>query len=128
VNISCCHYWLRADLRVLATFSTTLVSHTASRTLSRSVSLVQVDLVDEREVTTQQGIDCAQSLGVQFLETSAKDATNVSEAFLALTKEIQLQADDEDSDTQSGKPDDGSSERGLRGVKESSGSGKKGCC
>jgi small GTP-binding protein len=32
----------------------------------------QVDLVDEREVTTQQGIDCAQSLGVQFLETSAK--------------------------------------------------------
>ncbi|KAJ3425916.1 ras-like protein [Anaeramoeba flamelloides] len=46
------------------------------------------DLVDERQVSTQEGGDLAKSLGTLFIETSAKDSTNVKEAFVGLVKEI----------------------------------------
>jgi GTPase SAR1 family protein len=46
------------------------------------------DKESERKVSTQQGKDFAAQYGMKFLETSAKDATNVSEAFITMTKEI----------------------------------------
>jgi GTPase SAR1 family protein len=46
------------------------------------------DKESERKVSTEQGKDFAAQYGMKFLETSAKDATNVSEAFITMTKEI----------------------------------------
>ena len=46
------------------------------------------DLEQERIVSTQEGKDFADSLGVSFLETSAKQRTNIDEAFMTLTKQI----------------------------------------
>ena len=46
------------------------------------------DLEDKRKVTFQEGKDFADSNGMKFLETSAKTATKVEEAFQQLTNEI----------------------------------------
>ena len=47
-------------------------------------------IIDEekRTVSTQQGKELAETYGMQFIETSAKSNTNVSEAFELLGKEI----------------------------------------
>ena len=46
------------------------------------------DLKDQRQVSFQEGKEFAESLGMQFMETSAKDKINIDEAFLSLTKAI----------------------------------------
>ena len=46
------------------------------------------DKESDRKVSTEQGKDFATQYGMKFLETSAKDATNVSEAFITITREI----------------------------------------
>ena len=46
------------------------------------------DLKDQRQVSYQEGKEFADSLGMQFLETSAKEKMNIDEAFLTLTKAI----------------------------------------
>ena len=58
---------------------------------SGSVCLVignKIDLKDKRVVSTEEGKNIAQQYGVHFIETSAKDAINVEEAFLNVAKEI----------------------------------------
>ena len=45
------------------------------------------DLEEKRTVSTQQGKELAETYGMQFIETSAKSNTNVSEAFELLGKE-----------------------------------------
>ncbi|GAQ88998.1 Rab family GTPase [Klebsormidium nitens] len=47
------------------------------------------DLEIERQVTTEEGEELAASLGVPFIETSAKDSTNIEEAFVCIAKAIQ---------------------------------------
>ena len=42
----------------------------------------------KREVTTEMATEFANKEGVQYFETSAKEATNVSEAFSAMAKQI----------------------------------------
>ena len=42
----------------------------------------------ERKVTVEQGKDFATQYGMKFFETSAKESTNVSDAFVAMTREI----------------------------------------
>lgn len=46
------------------------------------------DLEEKRTVSTQQGKELAETYGMQFIETSAKSNTNVSEAFELLGKEV----------------------------------------
>ena len=46
------------------------------------------DLEDKRQVTYQEGKDFADSNGMKFIETSAKTASKVQEAFELLTSEI----------------------------------------
>lgn len=46
------------------------------------------DLKEQRQVSYQEGKEFAESLGMQFLETSAKDKINIDEAFMTLTKAI----------------------------------------
>ncbi|XP_042483396.1 ras-related protein RABD1-like isoform X1 [Macadamia integrifolia] len=46
------------------------------------------DLVDEKVVDTQTAKAFADELGIPFLETSAKDAINVEQAFLTMAAEI----------------------------------------
>jgi GTPase SAR1 family protein len=47
----------------------------------------QSDLADDRAVSTQEGVGFSKSQNVLFLETSAKDASNVQEAFTTLITE-----------------------------------------
>ncbi|KAL8061285.1 hypothetical protein ABFX02_02G077600 [Erythranthe guttata] len=46
------------------------------------------DLAESKVVDTQMGKALADELGIPFLETSAKDAINVEQAFLTMTGEI----------------------------------------
>lgn len=46
------------------------------------------DLEASRQVKTEEGKTLADSLGIKFLETSAKDAVNVEKAFTTLSTEI----------------------------------------
>ena len=46
------------------------------------------DLTAKRVVSTEQGKEFADSLGIEFLETSAKTAANVEQAFLTMASQI----------------------------------------
>eukprot|EP01066_Platyproteum_vivax_P007357 Platyproteum_vivax@DN2853_c0_g1_i1.p1 len=46
------------------------------------------DLPSGRQVTVEEGQKKAQELGVRFVETSAKDATNVEQAFSLMAQEL----------------------------------------
>ena len=46
------------------------------------------DLVDERKITTEEGMQLAKKYNAPFFETSAKDRTNVYEAVEALVRKI----------------------------------------
>lgn len=46
------------------------------------------DLTAKRVVSTEQGKEFAESLGIEFLETSAKTSTNVEQAFLTMASQI----------------------------------------
>lgn len=61
------------------------------------------DLKDQRQVSYQEGKEFAESLGMQFLETSAKDKINIDEAFLTLTKAILPTVPENKRDADQGK-------------------------
>ena len=46
------------------------------------------DLENERVVTAKEGKEFADSLGISFMETSAKQRINIDESFMTLTKQI----------------------------------------
>jgi Ras-related protein Rab-1A len=46
------------------------------------------DKTDDRKVSTVEGEAKAHSLGLSFVETSAKDSTNIEEAFLMISKQL----------------------------------------
>lgn len=76
----------------------------------------------DRRVTTQQGEEYAARLDMPFLETSAKTASNVEAAFLAMASEL-IKARDE-----AGAGAGGSSEHRNVTIGDSGEAGKKGCC
>jgi GTPase SAR1 family protein len=46
------------------------------------------DMEDKRKVSYEQGKEFADTYGMKFIETSAKNSINVEEAFVTMTKEI----------------------------------------
>ena len=48
----------------------------------------KADLGEEREVTTEEGVDLAASLKMSFLEASAKSSHNVNLAFSMMAKQM----------------------------------------
>lgn len=46
------------------------------------------DLEAKRQVKTEEGKSLADSLGIKFLETSAKDAVNVEKIYTTLSNDI----------------------------------------
>ena len=48
----------------------------------------KIDLKDKKVISTEQAKTKAKELGIPLMETSAKDATNVKEAFNDLLKEM----------------------------------------
>jgi len=66
--------------------------HEIDRYASENVNKLLVgnkcDLASKRAVTYEQGKDFADSIGIEFLETSAKNATNVEKAFMAMCAQI----------------------------------------
>ena len=60
------------------------------------------DMEAERQVSKQQGEKFATDLNVPFLETSAKDGTNVDPAFLMLTKKLMERDSNKKNDVSNG--------------------------
>jgi GTPase SAR1 family protein len=46
------------------------------------------DNVESKKISFEQGNDLANTLGIKFLETSAKSSHNVEQAFFAMASEI----------------------------------------
>eukprot|EP01104_Vermistella_antarctica_P007148 TRINITY_DN178_c0_g1_i2.p1 TRINITY_DN178_c0_g1~~TRINITY_DN178_c0_g1_i2.p1 ORF type:complete len:218 (+),score=43.40 TRINITY_DN178_c0_g1_i2:206-859(+) len=84
------------------------------------------DMVDRRVVDTERGKELADSYGIKFLETSAKNSINVEEAFFTLAKDIKARLiDNPEASTQ------GSNDRvdiSQRNNNASAGKAKGGCC
>ncbi len=58
---------------------------------------------------TEEGKTLADSLGIKFLETSAKDAVNVEKAFTTLSNEIKSKVQSRPGPGNTKKPTDGGS-------------------
>jgi len=84
----------------------------------------KADLVEKKVVDYNEAKEFADSLGISFLETSAKSAQNVEEAFLTMTRQIKERVS---------RGHDGPQKQGGAGVDISRNSqkikgGKKKCC
>jgi GTPase SAR1 family protein len=60
----------------------------ASDNVSRIIVGNKCDLEESRQVSTDEGKELAEHFGIKFMETSAKQSSNVEEAFITMTKEI----------------------------------------
>ena len=64
------------------------IEKNASKNVYKILVGNKCDMESERKVTFEQGKDFATQYGMKFFETSAKDSTNVAEAFITMTKEV----------------------------------------
>lgn len=79
------------------------------------------DLTAKRVVSTEQGKEFADSLGIEFLETSAKTSTNVEQAFLTMASQIKARMKTQPTGAGANKP--GGVSLRSEAVKQNSG-----CC
>ena len=68
------------------------IEKNASKNVYKILVGNKCDMENERKVTFEQGKDFADQYGMKFFETSAKNSTNVNEAFVAMTQEIMKNA------------------------------------
>ena len=80
------------------------------------------DLEANRQVKTEEGKSLADSLGIKFLETSAKDAVNVQKAFTTLSNEIKSKVQGRPNKPAAGNPTQGGKLKPTQPQK------KTGCC
>ena len=97
--------------------------HEIDRYASENVNKLLVgnksDLASKRTVTFEQGKEFADSLGIEFVETSAKNATNVEKAFMAMSAQIKSRM----------KTQPANQNKGAKLTPGASvGGNKKGCC
>mmetsp|Transcript_10928 Transcript_10928/g.17904 ORF Transcript_10928/g.17904 Transcript_10928/m.17904 type:complete len:210 (-) Transcript_10928:1327-1956(-) len=78
----------------------------------------------DKKITTQQGEDYASKLGMPFLETSAKTASNVEAAFLAMASEL-IKAREESGE---GADSSASADRRSVTIGETKENQRGGCC
>jgi len=93
------------------------VSRYAAEGTSRLLVGNKCDKTAERVISTEKGKALADSLGIPFIETSAKEAINVEQAFMTMTEELVRRKG-------------ATAPRGGNGMSMSSDRpvGKKGCC
>lgn len=84
------------DLESFNNLSTWLIEieKNASKNVYKILVGNKSDLESERKVTYDQGKEFADQYGMKFLETSAKDAKNVQQAFETMTREIIAQTNE----------------------------------
>ena len=64
------------------------IEKNASKNVYKILVGNKCDMENERKVTVEQGKEFAAQYGMKFFETSAKESTNVSDSFIAMTREI----------------------------------------
>ena len=64
------------------------IEKNASKNVYKILVGNKCDMEGERKISAEQGKDFASQYGMKFIETSAKESTNISEAFIEMTKEI----------------------------------------
>ncbi len=98
------------------------IEKNASKNVYKILVGNKCDMESDRKVTVEQGKDFAAQCGMKFFETSAKESTNVSDSFIAMTREIIKSASNKKP---SNKPDNK-----VVVAKTPTGKaiGKKGCC
>jgi Ras-related protein Rab-1A len=84
------------------------------------------DLESNRQVKTEEGKTLAESLGIKFLETSAKDSINVEKAFTTLSNEIKSKVQGRPNKNQPTKTNPGNPGTTLRKTEDTK--KKSGCC
>jgi Ras-related protein Rab-1A len=105
------------------------VEKNASKDVNKILVGNKCDLEDRRKISFEQGKEFAETHGMKFLETSAKSAHNVEDAFVNMTKEIIKSMLEKDKNRKSKSEGDSKVKIELKANKgQNLMKGKNGCC